>query len=472
MEAFVITLREGIEVALILSIFILTLRSLKREKMLCWVWWGSIAALLASLLIGGIFFRLYAVNEELWEGVLYLLGALVLFTMIFWMHKHSQRLSQDIREKVSQFQGSWKDGWLLFGLAFVLLLREGVELVLFLSMLQISTKGLISFLGMALAILLSILFGVSFVQGVFPFRLRRFFQITQWILVVFLLQLLLHGYHELAEAGWAPANRTSMALVGPLVRQSSIFLLIACALPFFLWWSSSSLPEEMEGTDVESLSRAEKRLYRARLRKYRLCRYGAFVLMFFFLGFAATLYAQEVLGNERPEPKAAEVKNKMVRIPIGELKDKRLHHYGVLRKGYLVRFLAIQTSDGRIRVALDACEICGPKGYIQDGIAITCLNCSGEINPLSLGLQGGCNPIPLPFKVQKGWVLIPLSVLDKEAHRFEETSLFETICPVCQMKISVKEATSFVTYKGKNYYFCSMEYCRSHFLKNPEKYLQ
>jgi uncharacterized membrane protein len=69
----------------------------------------------------------------------------------------------------------------------------------------------------------------------------------------------------------------------------------------------------------------------------------------------------------------------------------------------VVRFIAVPLADPRqpstaIATAFDACEICGAKGYYQEGSNVACLHCGSTIYPPSIGQRGGCNPIPLPSR--------------------------------------------------------------------------
>ena len=65
----------------------------------------------------------------------------------------------------------------------------------------------------------------------------------------------------------------------------------------------------------------------------------------------------------------------------------------------------MQVGD-KIATALDACEICGSQGYVQESPAIICLNCSADINPGTIGESGGCNPIQLHSIQKDGTILI------------------------------------------------------------------
>src|SRR4029079_3280434 len=89
---------------------------------------------------------------------------------------------------------------------------------------------LCAFLGLAAAVV----FGVLFVRGSVRIDLARFFKITGIALLIFLAQLLRNGYHELSEAGWLPANETTMATIGPLVKNEIFFVLAVLAPPLLM----------------------------------------------------------------------------------------------------------------------------------------------------------------------------------------------------------------------------------------------
>ena len=87
-----------------------------------------------------------------------------------------------------------------------------------------------------------------------------------------------------------------------------------------------------------------------------------------------------------------------VTIPVAQVNDGKAHFYTYDVNGTTVKYFVLASKDGKIRAALDACEVCYPqhKGYTQQGDAMQCNNCgkvfaSDKINVVT----GGCNPIPL-----------------------------------------------------------------------------
>ena len=86
--------------------------------------------------------------------------------------------------------------------------------------------------------------------------------------------------------------------------------------------------------------------------------------------------------------------------------------------GRPVRFIAVPVTAGEVATAFDACLICGPRGYYQEGTNITCLHCGSAIFPPSIGQAGGCNPIPLASRVERGELVLAAADLAAGAPAF------------------------------------------------------
>jgi high-affinity iron transporter len=111
-----------------------------------------------------------------------------------------------------------------------------------------------------------------------------------------------------------------------------------------------------------------------------------------------------------------------VRIPLASFHGTALHRYQVTIGGRAVRFIALPIEPvekgGRIATAFDACVICGPRGYYQQGANIICLHCGSVIYPPSIGQPGGCNPVPLASHVEGEQLVLAASDLAAGAHLF------------------------------------------------------
>src|SRR3954453_4210421 len=235
-EALIVTLREGVEAVLVVGIIVAFLRREGYERYLGAVWSGIGVAAAASLAGAFVLYR-WAVNEEVFEGILYLGSAVIVGSMMVWMWRHAHALSGEMKGGLSRIlarepAGSGAGGPFLF--TFLMVFREGIETVVFLSAVSLTTSGLLAVLGVLIGLAVAIVFGVFFVRGSLRIDLGRFFKITGIALAIFVLQLLVNGYHELAEGGFLPGNETTMGTVGPLVQNEFFFIAAVLALPLLM----------------------------------------------------------------------------------------------------------------------------------------------------------------------------------------------------------------------------------------------
>lgn len=138
------TLREGLEAALIVGIVLGVLRKLRRPEPVEGghadrsraVWAGVLAAVVVSVVAGLVLNALGVAfeerSEEIFEGVAMLLAAGVLTWMIFWMQRQAQNIRAELEADVRRAV-TLDNRWALFTLAFVAVVREGIETVLFLT---------------------------------------------------------------------------------------------------------------------------------------------------------------------------------------------------------------------------------------------------------------------------------------------------------------------------------------------------
>jgi high-affinity iron transporter len=418
-EALIVTLREGVEAALVVGIIVAFLRREGAERYLSAVWAGIGTAAAASFAGAFLLYR-WAVDEEVFEGLLYLGSALIVGSMMVWMWRHAHTLSGEMKGSLSRILAREKAGAVSAGLflfTFLMVFREGIETVLFLSALSLTTGGLMAVLGVGIGLAAAVAFGVYFVRGSLRIDLGRFFKITGIALGIFILQLLINGYHELSEAGWVPANETTMATIGPLVRNEFFFIAAVLLLPLLMLMipSRGAVPAVSEPAGAEGrLARAQaERQARARVVGAVL---GVVILAALGFGFVYTR-PPAALSPATPMTPGSDGS---VRIPLSSFQDGKLQRFQVRLDGVAVRFFAVpvDAQAKEIATAFDACDICGAKGYFQDGTSITCLHCGSAIYPPSIGQSGGCNPAPLPARREGGDLVIAVSDLAKGAPRF------------------------------------------------------
>lgn len=206
--SFIITLREGLEIAIVLAILVGYIVKSGRREQLRSVWLGAGLATFACVVAGAIVHvatnGLHGKGEQAVEGALALSAAVVLTYMILWMRKNARTLGGHLRGRVDLAV----TGGALAGVAFVAVAREGLETVLFLLGAETgSSSGAEVVIGGALGLLVSAVIGLLIYVGGSRIDLRSFFRYTGLLLILFAAGLAgkaVHEFRELLEfeSGW------------------------------------------------------------------------------------------------------------------------------------------------------------------------------------------------------------------------------------------------------------------------------
>ena len=407
LESFVIVLREGIEAALVVAIVVAALRKAAREDLYGRVAQG-IALAVAVSIAGGILLHGLAVDGDVVEGFLMLLAAGFVATMMVWVNRTSHRLGKEVSHRVASALG--RGGASVFWLTFLLTAREGLEAVLFLSAASLNSDTIASVAGGAVGLAVAVAFGVAFARGSFRIDLKRFFRITNFVLGLLLVQLFIGGLHELAEAGLIPVGPTEMSLIGPIVKNNVLFVLAVLLVPFF------AIATARRGAPPEG-SGPEARLARAKDSREKRGLQIAAVLSALILAVLGTSFVRTEAGRRLTPAQSIPASGGEIRIPLAQVSDGHLHRFTAEVSGHAARFLVIRSSAG-IRTAFDACQICGTEGYNEVGSNVVCLHCDANMNIPTIGKGGGCNPMPLPSRVDGDAVVVRTADLAAEAGQF------------------------------------------------------
>ncbi len=207
LAGLLLSLREGLEAALIIGIVLGVLSKLKRTDLNRMVWSGMVLAVLFSTLIAvglmilGMEFE--GRGEQIFEGVAMLLAAGVLTWMIIWMRHSAGNLKEEIEGKTRNALLGQNNG--LFVLAFLAVFREGVELALFLLTVQKNAGAVQTLVGAFCGLAGAGVIGWMLFSSTRKLSLRGFFQVTNVLLVIFAAGLVSVGVHEFIEAGFIPA---------------------------------------------------------------------------------------------------------------------------------------------------------------------------------------------------------------------------------------------------------------------------
>lgn len=412
LQAFIVTLREGVEAALIIGITLAYLTKIGRPDLRKPVFVALGAAFVASIGVAIALSR-FQFNEDLFEGWVMLVAAFFVVTMIIFMMRTGRKLKGQIEEKLGSLAGRGSEiGIFLF--VFLMVLREGAETVLILSAVSLDTSALLSFIGTLAGVIAAVLFGVTFVKGSVRINLQKFFRVTTVILFFVAAQLLVSGLHELSENGFLPSSKREMALIGPIVRNDFFFFVTIVALAGLM--VLFEVRRRQPATETSSAAEGRKSRWSARRERLWMMAVFASSFVFVVLVTAEFIYAKSV--NALSPAAQVSFSNGEVSIPLSQVSDGDLHRFAARENGTDVRFLLYKRPDGKVVAIFDACEICGSVGFFKGQNGVVCKNCAAPINSQSVGTPGGCNPVPLESSVSGDSVVIREADLVSRAKLF------------------------------------------------------
>lgn len=208
-SSFIITLREGLEAALIVSLVLAAVSKAGAAGLVRSIWYGVISAVGVSL-VSGLAFTLIVGSlpekvEETVAGVASLVAVAVLTFMVFWMRGQAGGMAKEMDARVAG-AAAVGSGWALGLLAFSAVLREGLETALFLFASLKSASPLTAGLGAAFGLVAAVALGYALFRGSVSLDLGAFFRVTGLVLVVVGAGLLAAGIHELQGVGIVPVG--------------------------------------------------------------------------------------------------------------------------------------------------------------------------------------------------------------------------------------------------------------------------
>ena len=233
LPSYLLSLREGLEAALIIGIVLGALQKIRRTDLAPALWMGALAALAVSILTA-VILTLFGLSledgaEQIYEGITMLLAAGILTWMIFWMSKQAKNIKAELEEGINKAVATTGKR-AVFGLAFLAVVREGVELALFITAAffagnseNVTTNIILTLTGVVLGLGTAVLLGWSLLAATARLNLRRFFQITGYLLILFAAGLVAHGIHEFNEVGWIPEIIEHVWDVNAIINETSVF---------------------------------------------------------------------------------------------------------------------------------------------------------------------------------------------------------------------------------------------------------
>jgi high-affinity iron transporter len=232
LPTYLLSLREGLEAALIIGIVLGAVSKIRRNDLSPAVWLGTISAvgvsILTALLLTAFGLSLEERSEEIFEGITMLLAAGILTWMIFWMGKQARFLKSELEDGVNKAAASTGKR-AVFGLAFLAVVREGVELALFITAAffvgdkaDITNNVAQTLAGTILGLGTAALLGYTIFATTVRLDLRRFFQVTGLLLILFAAGLMAHGVHEFNEVGLIPPVVEHIWDVNAILNEDTI----------------------------------------------------------------------------------------------------------------------------------------------------------------------------------------------------------------------------------------------------------
>lgn len=282
LPTFVITLREGVEAALIVGIVLAYLKKAKQHHLNRWVYGGIVVGLIVSAIIGVLFSwmiqsvttldpRYSPAIEPFLEGVFSLMAIGLLSWMLVWMTRNARRLKHDVEGAIAtQLKRDIGAGWGVFALIFFAVLREGFETVLFIA--AKFQQGFVPAIGAIAGIGVAAGIGVLLFEIGVKLNLRRFFTIMGALLLLIVAGLVVTalGHFDTAINTMAQLDRKSQSLcffyerfAKPMDRD--------CILGPMVWNFSRVLPDDrFPGVILNALFGYPQRLYLVQALGYGL----------------------------------------------------------------------------------------------------------------------------------------------------------------------------------------------------------
>lgn len=206
LNMMLVTLREGIEMFLIVAIAVTYLRKTGRVALLPAVAWGTAAAVTASVVLGTWLAEVAVVPK--WESLLALVAAVLVISMVVYMLKAAKHMRRDIGERLETAAArTGRGAWLgVFLFVVLMITREGMETAFITASLFRQTDTAHFALGALAGLILAA--GLAWAWSRYGHRvnLALFFKVTSVFLALFALQLVVYAFHEATEANLLPID--------------------------------------------------------------------------------------------------------------------------------------------------------------------------------------------------------------------------------------------------------------------------
>ena len=243
-QGFTIALREGIEAFLIVALTLSYLHRTGRPALAKAVYLGIGVSAVTCAAAGFLFSR--AANQPLWEGILALVAAALVGSLLLYMKRVSGRLKSDIESRLESnaaAETAARAFWGVFLFVLLMITREGMETALLVATAFFQMKSSAVLGGLVLGLLAAAAIGFLWTRLGRGVPLKTLLNVSAVFLAIFLVQLVLYGIHELSEARLFPASQAvhdATEILGPDGKVGHLLAYALAAVPtawlLGLWW--------------------------------------------------------------------------------------------------------------------------------------------------------------------------------------------------------------------------------------------
>lgn len=282
----------------------------------------------------------------------------------------------------------------------------------------LSTMVLFRIIGYSLALLVTVLSCIGVYKTTSKLSLKEAKVVVFFTMFIFGITQIFVVIQRLYSINIIPKNDLIFKAIAWVdnntIKINFIIMIFLAFLPILLFSKNVKVKEKYDN--------------KAQLRKIRyLMRRKRNLSLFFMCMIAVNILSVSVIKSyanreiELSAPEEYKIENGMAEVPLSVLEDGHLHRYSYdAPDGIHMRFFLIQKSEGNYGVVLDACDICGSSGgYFERGNDVICKACDVVMNRGTIGFKGGCNPIPIPYRIHDEKVKIDLKDLDSNSYIFK-----------------------------------------------------
>ncbi|MBW4082722.1 Fe-S-containing protein [Paenibacillus sp. S150] len=432
LKAISITLGNGFEVALIISVLIVWLRHAGSSALSRWVYGGAGFAAIAGCAV------LYALKwsgpkKESFTGWTMAVCFILEVLYLIWISK-ARKVDSAAAHTAHSL---WTRGTV--GKIFIFLTAASLTVLPLMRVLQfpssifiqtysvVNTELILKFTGGLLGLVFSFLFAMSFLRSTRTLSVRSSVAGSVLLLAAMMLNQIFTVAQILFARGVFPLTPLTMKILVPIINNMDKYLYVLLGASL-IWTVTVLLSFKRRKEKLsETWNPAVQRKFKARVRndkRWLASIAGLMVLVPSLLSVEAVL-ANQTIELSPAEPVTPDASRQIV-IPAASVDDRNLHRFGyTAADGTIVRFIIIRKSETMYGVGFDACKICGSSGYYQKNNKVICRKCDVIMNIPTIGFEGGCNPIPLAYHMDKGNLVIAGSDLEQETATFHQEDLFQ-----------------------------------------------